>query len=102
MHNKNHGHSFTIKAHTPFGGDDFLLLIDDIAKEAEISTQRGSVKIQKYVVSEDSFSAEFDVNTPMDASVRIGFSKLVGDDYYSGKIHIGEYLSVPIIARRHL
>lgn len=102
MHNKNYGHSFTIKAHTPFGSEDLLLLVDDLAEEAEISTKRGAVKIKNYSVEQDSFSAKFDVDTPMTASVKINFARLVGDSHYSGKIQIGEYMSVPIIVRRHL
>lgn len=102
MHNQNHGHSFVISASTPFGSEDYLLLIDDLAQEAEISNQRGSVKFKGYSVEQDSFCAKFDVETPMTTNIEIAFQKLEGMDIYTGKVKIGEFMTAPIKVKRHL
>jgi hypothetical protein len=102
MHSENYGHSFVISASTPFGSEDFLLLIDDIAKEAEISNQRGSAKFKDYSIEQDSFCATFNVETPMTTSIEIAFQKLDGKDIYTGKVNIGGFMTTPITVKRHL
>jgi hypothetical protein len=101
MHNQNYGNSFVISASTPFGSEDFLLLIDDMTKEAEISNQRGSAKFKSYSLEEDSFCAKFDVETPMTTNIEIAFKKLDGMDIYTGKVSIGEFMTAPITVKRH-
>lgn len=101
MHNEKYVHSFIISASTPFGSEDYQLLIDDLAKEAEISNQRGSVKFKSYSVEDESFCAKFDVETPMTTSVDIAFTKLEGMDIYTGKVKIGEFMITSIIVKRH-
>jgi hypothetical protein len=102
MHSTNYGHSFAISASTPFGSEDFLLLIDDISNEAEISNQRGNAKFKSYSIEQDSFCAKFDVDTPMTTSIEIAFQKLEGTDIYTGKVKIGEFMTAPIKVKRHL
>lgn len=101
MHNKNNGNGFVISASTPFGSEDYLLLIDYLAQEAEISNPRGSVKFKDYSVEQDSFCAKFDVETPMTTNIKIAFQKVEGMDVYTGKVKIGEFMTAPITVRRN-
>lgn len=102
MHNENYGHSFVISASTPFGVEDYLLLIDDLAKMAEISNERGRVTFSNYSVEQDSFCAKFDIETPMTTTVEIAFQKSTIGEIYTGKVKIGEFMTTPLTVKRHL
>ncbi len=99
--NIKYAHSFTVTAHTPFGDDEYLFLVDELAGELEVSTQRGSVKTKKYIVGEDLLEADFCIETPMTTSVHISFKKNESEQKYVGIVEIGEFLSTPVTAKRH-
>ena len=101
IQDNKYAHSFTISVDTPFGQEDYLLLIDELSQEAEISTQRGSAKFKNYKVDGSSFSANFDIDTPMTASVAIQFSKTNDSDEFSGSVSVGKFLCTSLKAKRH-
>lgn len=98
---KKYAHSFVLTAHTPFGGEDHLLLIDEVFGEAEISTDRGSKKFTTYEVGDSSFSANFEINTPMTTSVSIQFSKVDDSEEFAGTVSIGKFFKTNLTAKRH-
>ncbi len=101
IHDKQYAHSFVISVDTPFGQEDYLLLIDEVSGEAEISTQRGSAKFSTYSIDESSFSACFDIDTPMTTSVSMGFNKMDNSELFAGTVSVGEFVTTTLTAKRH-
>ncbi len=101
IEHKRYAHSFIVTVNTPFGDEDYLLLVDDVSNEAEISTNRGSVKFASYSLTDSSFSADFKIDTPMTASVSLEFGKDSNSDLFFGTVSVGEFVKTTLTAKRH-